>query len=412
MISPMRDLIFVSLEDWDDIWRRNQFLCAAWARRFPASRILFVGQPQLLPLHLKDGTLARLLRRPAWRVPGLPNITATYVPKPLFNPIPGGRRLNEAAARAHITKIARQAGLRDPLLWLNPNDAGHLVGRLNERGVVYDITDDWELAESGEARRAQVAALDRALCRRADLTIVCSQALYDSRLAFARRLLLLPNGVDAAHYQEASAPSARHWPGPTFGYTGTLHPERIDLDLILALARAHPAGSVVLVGPNNWQDGALERAVREVPNIHLAGPVPYAQVPSEMARFDVCTVPHRQSPFVESLNPIKLWEYLACGKPIVASNVAGFRDYPQFCRIASTPAEFLKAADEALEEARQGPDSAVAQARRAEAARHSWESRLDSLLEALRGCDLLGSQAPQASQASQAPQAPQAKAGA
>ncbi len=385
----MRDLIFVSLENWDEIWRRNQFLCAAWARRFPSSRILFVGRPQLLPLHLKAGTLGRLLRRASWSVPGLPNITATFIPKPLFNPIPGGRRLNEAAARAHIAKISRQVGLRDPLLWLNPNDAGHLIGHLNERGAVYDITDDWELAEPDSARRAQVAILDRALCRRADLTVVCSQALYDSRQPFARRLLLLPNGVDAKHYEEASAPSTRHWPGPTFGYTGTLHPERVDLDLILALARAYPEGSVVLVGPNSWPHGVLEKAISSRPNIRLVGPVPYAQVPSEMARFDVCIVPHRQSPFVESLNPIKLWEYLACGKPIVASNVAGFRDYPQFCRIASTPEEFLHAAEEALQEAREGPDAEVARARREEAGCHSWESRLDCLLEALREARLV-----------------------
>jgi len=393
----MRDLIFVSLENWDEIWRRNQFLCASWARRFPASRILFVGRPQLLPLHLKAGTLGRLLRRPAWRVPGLPNITATYVPKPLFNPLPGGRRLNEAAARAHIAKIARRAHLREPLLWLNPNDAGHLIGHLGERGVVYDITDDWELAEPNEAARALVAERDRELCRRADLTVVCSQALYDSRLDFARRLLLLPNGVDAKHYQEASAPpDERRWPGPAFGYTGTLHPERVDLDLIVALARAHPQGSVVLVGPNAWQDGTLERTAREVPNIHLVGPVPYSQVPAQMARFDVCIVPHRQSAFVDSLNPIKLWEYLACGKPIVASNVAGFRDYPQFCRIASTPQEFLSAANEALEEARGGRDAPVARARRAEAARHSWESRLDSLLAALSAAGLADSESPEA----------------
>ena len=394
----MRDLIFVSLEDWDEIWRRNQFLCAAWARRFPKQRILFVGRQQLLPLHLKRGTLARLRRRPAWRVSGLPNITATYIPKLLPNPAPGARALNSVAARRHIAHIARQIGLRDPLLWLNPNDAGHLIGHLGERGVVYDITDDWELAEPEGARRDLVRERDRELCRRADLTIVCSQALYDSRLPEAKRLLLLPNGVNAKHYGIAASRVPGPWPAPVFGYTGTLHPERIDLDLIVALARAYPTGSVVLVGPIAWADDALERAKREVPNLFVVGSLPYAELPKAMAGFDVCIVPHRQSAFVESLNPIKLWEYLACGKPIVASNVAGFRDYPQFCRIASTTEEFLRQAQEALDEARAGraSDVAVAVARREEAARHSWESRLDSLLGALRQAELIeerGSQA-------------------
>jgi glycosyltransferase involved in cell wall biosynthesis len=388
----MRDLIFVSLEDWDDIWRRNQFLCAAWARRFPANKILFVGQQQMLWQHLRRNTLKPLLQNPSWSVPGLPNISATFLPKPLPNPIPGGRLANEKAARDHIVAMSRQMGLRDPLLWLNPNDAGHLIGKVGERGVVYDITDDWELAEPDERRRAQVAAHDREMCRRADLTVVCSQALAQSRRGVARRLLLLPNGVDGEHYKAAGRPpqnsTPRRWPGPTFGYTGTLHPQRIDLGLVLSLARAHPDGSVVLVGPINWNDDSLQKALDTTPNLFAPDSVPYAEIPGVMAQFDVCIVPHCQSEFVESLNPIKLWEYLACGKPIASTNVAGFRDYPQFCRVAATPAEFLAACEAALAEAHSGDDT-VALARREEAARHSWESRLDDLLREMHACGLL-----------------------
>jgi glycosyltransferase involved in cell wall biosynthesis len=301
-------------------------------------------------------------------------------------------------AQRHIARLARKCGLRDPLLWLNPNDAGHLIGRLSvgERGVVYDITDDWELAAPDAATRQSIAARDRRLCRRADLTVVCSQALFESRQTAARRLLLLPNGVEAEHYAEAStydADKRKHcaWPGRVFGYTGTLHPERIDLDLLISLARAFPDDSVVLVGPDAWKDDTLKSAAREVPNLHVVEPVPYAELAQAMACFDVCIVPHRQTPFIESLNPIKLWEYLAVGKPIVSSNVAGFRDYPTLCRVASSHEEFLAACRDALEEAAQGPSTQSALARRAEAAQHSWEARLDTLLEALRASRLLDS---------------------
>jgi hypothetical protein len=84
----MRDLIFVSLENWDEIWRRNQFLCAAWARRFPLARILFVGPPELLPVHLKDRTLASLHERLEAPVSGFSNITATFIPKPFSTLFP------------------------------------------------------------------------------------------------------------------------------------------------------------------------------------------------------------------------------------------------------------------------------------------------------------------------------------
>jgi teichuronic acid biosynthesis glycosyltransferase TuaH len=59
--------------------------------------------------------------------------------------------------------------------------------------------------------------------------------------------------------------------------------------------------------------------------VHLTGAVPYAEVPEYMRAFDVCITPHRMTLFTESLNPIKLWEYLAAGKPIVSTDVAGFR---------------------------------------------------------------------------------------
>lgn len=402
----MRDLIFVSLENWDEIWRRNQFLCAAWARRFPDRRILFVGRQQLLPLHLKRGTLGRLLRRPSWPVAGLPNITATYIPKPLPNPVPGGRAINEATARAHIARQAKRAELRDPLLWINPNDMGPLAGRLGERGVVYDITDDWELAEPEGARRQLVRDRDRELCRRADLTIVCSQALHDSRQSVTPRLLLLPNGVDAEHYLQSDQPCAQdsaqsdgksdkigagNWSKPVFGYTGSLHRDRIDFDIVLTLARAFPQGTVALVGPAYWtarSDDAVRAALKAQPNVVLAGPIPYQKVPRAMACFDVCIVPHCESAFTQSLNPIKLWEYLACGKPIVSTNVAGFASYPHLCRIASGPEAFIAACRAALEDLGSPQGQALKEQRREEAGHHSWEARLDDLLAALEGAGL------------------------
>ena len=380
----MRDLIFVSLEDWDEVWRRNQFLCAQWAQRFPQSKILFVGPPQFWAAHLREGTLSDWKRDARQSVPELPNITTTYLPKPLPNPVPGGRAINEKTARAHLQKLAQQLKLRDPLLWINPNDAGYLISHLNESGVIYDITDDWELAARSEDHRQLIHQRDRELCRRADLTVVCSQALYDSRKNDARRLLLLPNGVDAAHYRQVdSLPRDRDWPRPVFGYTGTLHPQRIDLELVVKLAREFPHGRVVLAGPLNWPNDKLKQALDSTPNLVSPGSVPYQDLPTLMANFDVCIVPHRQSEFTESLNPIKLWEYLACGKPIVSTDVAGFRSYPNLCRIAPTHETFLKACHDAL----QGDD--MSDARRHEAAQHSWKSRMDDLLQELAACALI-----------------------
>ena len=387
----MHDLIFVSLENWDEIWRRNQFLCAAWAQRFPESKILFVGRPQLLPHHLRHGTLSSLIRHKIGRVAHFPNITTTFIPKPLPNPAPGGRAFNEKCARFHISYVVKKLGLKNPLLWINPNDSGHLIGHFNEHGVIYDITDDWELAANNEQQKNRIHTLDRDLCRRADLTVVCSEALYQSRKEVARHLLLLPNGVDAQHYlQVDKEPPTMPWARPVFGYTGSLHRDRIDFDLVIDLAKAFPNGTVALVGPAYWTtklDDHIRVALNKQKNIILTGPVPYQRVPHMMANFDVCIVPHLESPFVESLNPIKLWEYLACGKPIVSTNVAGFRSYPQFCKIASGASSFIHNCHEGLKEVASS-NSKLKQDRRDEALINSWESRLDDLLATLRRLNL------------------------
>lgn len=430
----MRDLIFFSLENWDEVWRRNQFVCAQIARRFPDRRILFVGKPLFGPQLLKWARTAQgraqaraALSKRFWRVPELPNISVFSPLKPLPNPVPGGRALNENWQIAQVKRAARRAGVRDALLWINPYDSGFTIGRLGERGVVYDITDDWELAARTPQAKARIHAQDRELCARAALTVVCSPALYQSRLPIARELLLVPNGVDAAHYaridqlddrvpgafnangvfaaqgKAAEAPKAAEaaqgeaprngaarWPRPVFGYTGTLHRERIDLELVVQLARAHPGGSVVLVGPHNWTDPSLRAALVAQPNLHAPGPVAYRDIPSVMAHFDVCIVPHRRTEFVESLNPIKLWEYLAAGKPIVSTDVAGFRNYPQWVRLAQDAAGFVTQCRAALGEIGTPQGAQLEQERRAEAAAHSWSARVDELLQKWRAMGLIG----------------------
>jgi len=76
-VKPIPDLIFFSLEDWDDIWRRNQFVCATLARRHPEMKILFLGLPRNVARHLRARNLAPLVNNPTRTIEGHPNITFT-----------------------------------------------------------------------------------------------------------------------------------------------------------------------------------------------------------------------------------------------------------------------------------------------------------------------------------------------
>ena len=170
------------------------------------------------------------------------------------------------------------------------------------------------------------------------------------------------------------------WNGPVAGYVGTIHPDRIDVDLLLATAEKSPDLTFVLIGPNFLERADRDRLARQS-NIQFVGPVSYDQVPMFMRRFDVCMTPHRVTAFTESLNPIKLFEYFAVGKPIVSTPVAGFRDYPQLVDLASTADEFAVAIRRSLTEPKEKRD-----ARLAEALKNSWKARVDQIEAVIAQC--------------------------
>ncbi len=375
----MHDLIFVSLENWDDIWRRNQFICAELSRRHPDRKVLFVGLPHDVSHSLRRGRFSQVRADAPQSLPEFSNIFFFRPVKWWPNTLRAGRRANELAFRRQVRTASRRLGFTRPLLWINAHSAAHLVGKMGERGVVYDVTDDWISFNHAPSLRSLVIEQDGFLCRHADATIVCSQRLFEMKLPLTRRLFLVPNGVDLQHYVAVADgtgvvdASTEQWNRPVLGYVGTVHPERVDVALIEIVAQAFPQGTIALVGPNLLDEGQLRR-LSMLKNVVLTGPVSYQRVPHFLAAFDVCLVPHLESEFTESLNPIKLWEYLATGKPVVSTNVAGFRDFSSLCRIASGAEAFVEACEMAVLE-----DKSAQSARLLAAKENSWDTRVDQI---------------------------------
>ena len=383
----MRDLIFISLEDWDDVWRRNQFLCAEWLRRFPQMRILFVGRSRDFSHALGHRDWAAARGANLQKLPEYPGLTLLKPRKWWPNSVACGRRFNRWSFLAQVRRAAEQLGFRAPLLWINDHCAGHIAGRLGERAVIYDITDDWtQMPSIAEPERDRIRAADQQLCQAADLVVVCSKALERSRAGRCRRMERVPNGVDAAHYRVSRlAKRESSEKKPVFGYLGTLHGDRVDLSLVSALAVRCPEARVVLCGPDYFRAEERERLKAHV-NVEILPAVPYRDVPQVLGGFDVCIVPHHCSPFTESLNPIKLWEYFACGKPIASTPVAGFSDYPELVCLGRGSEGFTAACRRALQD---GGDQSKQRMREAEA--HSWKVRVDQLSEIFRQEGWMGS---------------------
>jgi glycosyltransferase involved in cell wall biosynthesis len=263
-----------------------------------------------------------------------------------------------------VVDTARGLGFTHPTLW--PNDVAY-ASLIRRTGwpTVDDVTDDWLLAPFAPQEIARLRVLDEIALAHAHEVVACSPVLAASR-GKQRDVTLVPNGVVREHFR-SPRPRPRDLPfAPTAVYVGTLHDSRLDVDLLIELARSLTELSVVLVGPDALHV-ASRRRITALPNIHVLGSRPYADVPAYYQHADIILVPHRATAFTESLDPINAYECLLLDVPVVATPVAGFRELEACLDVV--PAEFFVAAVQAVLAApprRQDPSEPTTWAERAD----------------------------------------------
>lgn len=370
----MSDVVVASLERWDAVWRRNQHLVDGLLRADPDLRVLFV-EPAADPLH-DLSTRRRPQRGAGPRLVGDSGRLWTMRPVKLLP-----RRVDPQADRriAHsIIAAARRLGFEEPALWIN--DPG-LAGLIEETGwpAVYDITDDWLSANRSEAELARLTRNEGILLDRAFEVVVCSPELMKRKSPLRpdgrHPIVLIPNAVDVEAYRQPRERPADLPAGPTALYAGTLHADRFDTELAAQTARALAGeATVVLVGPNLLGDEAAASLADA--GVVLLGPRPPDELVGYLQHADALIVPHIVDTFTDSLDPIKLYEYQAVGRPVVSTPVAGFRDADDDRVVIAKPVEFADAVRNAT--ARSAPFPAGA-----DRTVPDWGTRVDSMGEVL-----------------------------
>lgn len=318
----MTDLVVVSLESWDQVWRRNQHLVAGLLRADPGLRVLFV-EPAADPLYAL--TQRRAPRPGAGRRPvqldDADGRLWSYQPTKWLPRRFAPHRDRRWADR--VVRVAGRLGFADPVLWANDPGGAELV-QATGWPALYDITDDWLEADRTPAEHDRLVSNERLLMQRCAEVVVCSQGLARTKGA-QRPVTVVPNAVEVDFYRRPAARPADLPPGPVAVYLGTIHGDRMDLSLCAATARALAGrGTLALVGPAPLS--AVDRAALVEAGVVLLGAKDRAEVPGYLQHADVLVVPHVVTPFTDSLDPIKLYEYQAVGRPVVSTPVAGFRE--------------------------------------------------------------------------------------
>jgi glycosyltransferase involved in cell wall biosynthesis len=260
---------------------------------------------------------------------------------------------------------------------------------VDAQGTVYYCVDDY--AANPGVDPHTVRALEAALAAQADLTVTTGEPLARRLREHARRVEVLPNVVDTELFGRDTL-AVRHpvldaldaLPSPRLGYIGNLAAYKLDLELVAGIARLRPTWSIVLIGPMNLGD--VQRAVgdRGLPsNVHYLGPVSHGIVPAAIDRFEVALLPSARHEVMQSSFPLKFFEYLSRGRPVVARPIPMLEPYQSWFAAATTAEEFVAAAEQSLP-----PDAVAAERRQEFAAGFGWRERM-ARLEALRS-ELLG----------------------
>ena len=333
----MTDLVVLSLEAWDEVWRRNQYLVAGLMQAGHVRKVLFV-EPAADPLYSLVTRHRPQLGR-GLRTVDLEGVDhgrlLAYQPTKLLP-----RRLDrwvDRRAAGSVRRLARRLGIEAPVLWVNDPSGAAVMSEV-DWPALYDITDDWLEADRTPAEHDRLVRDENLLMQRCAEVVVCSRGLQATKGAM-RDVTLIPNAVDVADYR-IPRPRPTDLPaGPVAVYVGTVHRDRIDLDLCVATAEGlNGRGHLVLVGPAPLDPADRDRLTAA--GVVLLGAKDRSEVPGYLQHADVLVVPHVVTPFTESLDPIKLYEYRAVGRPVVSTPVAGFRDSGDSRVIVADAAEF------------------------------------------------------------------------
>lgn len=338
----MRDIICLSTQYWDGPWfRKQQFTSRAAAT---GARVLFVE-----PSH-------SVLRRTTYLgTPGNPIVSGTSrevaerlmvftpprgFPKPN---LPTMSRLNRRLLVRGVLDAARGAGLcEDPLVLVYDVEWASSVARLTSGPIVLDLVDDLVDYEVSASRRSYVDACIRSLVARSSASVFTTRPLLD-RYKSDGVQRVIPNGFDERLFHRGVVPRrVQGATGAVIGFVGTLF-RHIDYDALLALAQALPETRLVLVGREEGMTPKLEE-LKAQPNVLALGAVTPAEVPPLVAGFDVCVAPFAAGRVADAVSPLKIYEYLAMGKRVVCSELAGVRgdSISGLVDFARTPEEFVE----------------------------------------------------------------------
>lgn len=369
--SEHADVFVWAVIDWHFRMQRPQHLAAALARK--GHRVFYISN------NFVDSSTAGFaveslddsgrLFQVNLHVKGAPQIYSDVASQEQERAIRGS-----LAELMKWTKTWKSVSLVQHPYWIEPAQS------LPNMQLVYDCMDHHGGFENNAS---PVLEGERRLVERSDLLIVTSQWLYDEMAENASNIALIRNATEYEHFSVkpkhffSDAMSRK-----VIGYYGAIA-EWFDVELVRRVALDHPDALVVLVGRDTVEAG---KNLAELKNVKLVGEVPYSELPYWLHGFDVCLLPFQVIPLTLATNPVKVYEYLSAGKPVVSVDLPEMAQFEGLLALADTPEDFSRQVTRVLSGCSLSEGVLAIEARQAFAARQTWSHRaadLDAALEAI-----------------------------
>lgn len=304
-------------------------------------------------------------------------------PDPRFDDVQGFKEVAPHLYLAESISVLTPLKQKPVWIWLGWTGYTPILRFFENTRVIYELIDDLQVfghyCGFMEKEHAQ-------LVKSSDVVLASADRLLNDLTAVRNDVLLVTNGVAVEDFAEDSNPLTPDdmkdivaQGKPVVGYYGAIA-RWLDYDLIAEACKALPDMEFVFIGPDH--EGASSK-LEQAANSHWLGPKPYAELKHYLACFDVATIPFRIDKVTHAVSPLKLFEYMAGGKPVVARDLEEMRKYPQVLR-ARDAREWVEKIREAIS---LGKDEKVVRELRRAAEANSWASKVDQVLKAMAEVD-------------------------
>ncbi|GAA0134425.1 hypothetical protein YSY43_12650 [Paenibacillus sp. YSY-4.3] len=355
--------------DWDYRWQRPQHIGQQFARHgyrvfYFAIETIPIGSADASFEDIQSTLQIREAEENVWLVKLCSYNSLNAYRDKINHPLDKQYMQWSIEALKQTFQIGQTASIVDLPFW------SMLVFDLEDNKVIYDCMDE----HAGFSNTSEeLLALEPALMNRADAVVASSDVLYQKARDLNPSVHLIRNAGEFEHFSVKPSYTPidiMKVNKPTIGYIGAIA-DWFDMELVYELAKGNPDWNFVLVGDTYYSDTSN---IKKLQNVFILGEKQYHELPAYLHAFDVCIIPFLINPLTLATNPVKVYEYLSAGKPVVSTPLPELASMKEYVSLASDVKEFEAAIARGLQE--YGEEQARAVEKRREfAAENTWKHR-------------------------------------